>query len=1200
MSNSNDENGIEDQPTTTHQVQDAILREKRLLLLDHAREGDGEDSAPLGHADMPMPTALCLSGGGARSATFSLGVLQALAHKEWLTKFTYLSTVSGGGFIGGWLTRWRTEDPGWTQKELKETPDGFQTDPDKLHRVRRLRSFGNYLAPTAGFSQDSIRFASSFLRKSVLNLAFWLMLFVALAIAVRMLVSGYQLIKNAVAGNVDTNDASPADKVEAANTAEKVGEASPSFDFTSPTDWASAITTGDAIFDLAIWSVLALAAVYILLSIASMFASLRSWISEEKWSVFSGQVLSGTLIFTIVVILFGVFPEIIWDELSVQYSSGARVVAFAAVAIGLIASVSGYWSRLPAPLQLRVGGLVDRLKGFYLELISALAIASMAVAAGYCVRWITTDVLGYLPERTSINIATATAAGARNRLNEAEAEALRGSATVPVTSTEQATGMAAEGGRAQSVPSTDNTASTGAVREKGAQPTSLTETTKAGAVMLPDGTSCPPPTESEKSEDVTDTAQLKVERARIQYCDAYRKLDGAIKNFKTDEDKAYADLWKYLLPPLGIILLAAVFLSLLTGANRSSLHSLYSGRLIRAYLGTTTTDRTPRWPTDFDEKDDVSLAQALQVDQGKRPFLFPVINMTVNFKGGIGERRDWQQRRGGSFTATPLNVGSDMLGDDGYVPTGKAVHSETYGGMTLGRAMTISGAAASPNMGYYSRSLVTFAMSILNVRLGWWFPNPSRLRTGADGQPLPRAFEPITGVFHALKEAFGSLRSTDKWLYLSDGGHFDNLGLYEMVRRRCREILVIDAGCDGAFEYDDLLQTVRRISVDFGIEIELPSILPGQEGDGSGERALMAKIHYSKVDPKLDDGYLVLIKPMLTGAEPPGMARYRERSKSGRHAFPHHSTVDQFFDEEQFESYRALGFLSVMEALRDLPEDSFGVGGKGLEEFYFENLSQPDPHGPVQPKPALVDGPANDDAAPTNSGVVAGILSLFKGDTMGEIAAKVAGVVAASTITYTAADTLATAAVDRAGQAAEALVTPTTQDSDGENDEAFELIRKALEDRKDPPGITNNYEFNSFQPVQTLETFPDSIKLDDEQFGKMSGQFGSLKAQIKDLDIKGTGRGISESELEAALKPIADDINGIEDLLAARLSKQPPGNKPEDPRIGTIVRGIKEIKNQLTELEDNPNFGALQNQIDFLIGRLNRIEQQAKAQGSRS
>ena len=422
-----------------------------------------------------------------------------------------------------------------------------------------------------------------------------------------------------------------------------------------------------------------------------------------------------------------------------------------------------------------------------------------------------------------------------------------------------------------------------------------------------------------------------LEQARKCYEEKKETFREELKKFQKYEAEVYQTLWQVLWLPFSLVVLTAIMLALLAGANRSSLHSVYANRLIRAYLGTTRTGRVPKWPTDYDEDDDIPLNQVPYCRERQPLPLFPVVNMTVNFKGGRGEKG----RKGASFTATPLHVGSAMLGEGGYVDTGNAVRSSNNRGMTLGRAMTISGAAASPNMGYYGRALVAFAMSILNIRLGWWFPNPAKLDKNHSGEPKALAFEPKLGVvLYAIKEAFGSLRTKDKWLYLSDGGHFDNLGLYEMVRRRCHEILIVDAGCDGSFEYEDLLQTVRWIKIDFGIEIELPRVLPGQEGSEPGQRMLMAPILYSKLGEGRDDGYLILIKPTIAGDEPPGMALYRERSRSGRYVFPHHSTTDQFFDEEQFENYRELGYHSAKKGLAALPDASFKPEGSALASHF--------------------------------------------------------------------------------------------------------------------------------------------------------------------------------------------------------------------------------------------------------------------------
>src|SRR5678816_1173156 len=123
------------------------------------------------HALSERRAALCISGGGIRSATFGLGVLQGLARCGLLEKFHYLSTVSGGGYIGSWLSAWLKNDPNGIRGvvgELKRTPDStLNPEPQP---VRHLREFSNYLAPKAGLtSVDFWTLITTFIRNMFLN-----------------------------------------------------------------------------------------------------------------------------------------------------------------------------------------------------------------------------------------------------------------------------------------------------------------------------------------------------------------------------------------------------------------------------------------------------------------------------------------------------------------------------------------------------------------------------------------------------------------------------------------------------------------------------------------------------------------------------------------------------------------------------------------------------------------------------------------------------------------------------------------------------------------------------------------------------------------------------------------------------------------------------------------------------------------------
>jgi hypothetical protein len=291
---------------------------------------------------------------------------------------------------------------------------------------------------------------------------------------------------------------------------------------------------------------------------------------------------------------------------------------------------------------------------------------------------------------------------------------------------------------------------------------------------------------------------------------------------------------------------------------------------------------------------------------------FHVINMALNLVAG--KDLAWQERKAESFTATALHCGSGS-------PRMGYRSSEEYGGgkdrysggwsgaMSLGGAMAISGAAASPNMGYHSSPTMAFLMTLLNVRLGAWFGNPgkagSRCWPPTYGRSAPlQANRPI------LDEMLGLTDDMHPYVYLSDGGHFENLGLYEMVRRRCRHVLVCDAGQDSEFAFEDLGNAVRKIYIDLGVRIvfETPlSIFPRQaERDRNcAHYSAIGKILYSQVDEGGQDGELLYIKPAFYGQEPADVCSYAKQF----HEFPHDTTLDQFFAESQFESYRGLGFF---------------------------------------------------------------------------------------------------------------------------------------------------------------------------------------------------------------------------------------------------------------------------------------------------
>jgi hypothetical protein len=361
----------------------------------------------------------------------------------------------------------------------------------------------------------------------------------------------------------------------------------------------------------------------------------------------------------------------------------------------------------------------------------------------------------------------------------------------------------------------------------------------------------------------------------------------------------------------GVLLAAGSVAGRFIEGNRFSLHAMYRNRLIRAYLGASRPagTRRPNPFTGFDPVDNVQMVDLGYPAEGEGAPIRPlhVLNMALNVTAG--SNLAWQERKARSFTVTPLDAGACGLGYRRIRYGGDGAEARYGGvdGVSLGTAMAISGAAASPNMGYHSSPPITFLMTLFNARLGWWLGNPGWAGRGTFHHPSPRgAISPI------FLDLLGLATDSAPVVYLSDGGHFENLGLYEMVLRRCAVIVVADGGCDEKFDFADLGNAVRKIRVDLGIPIDFPCEFP--IGPDGGSHFVRGTVRYSAADPGAADGVLLYVKPALTGDEPRDVAAYARVSKQ----FPHESTADQFFNESQFESYRALGFHSARAAAADL------------------------------------------------------------------------------------------------------------------------------------------------------------------------------------------------------------------------------------------------------------------------------------------
>jgi hypothetical protein len=410
--------------------------------------------------------------------------------------------------------------------------------------------------------------------------------------------------------------------------------------------------------------------------------------------------------------------------------------------------------------------------------------------------------------------------------------------------------------------------------------------------------------------------------------------------------------WCLFAIALGIVLFAAFFFD----PAQVSMHSFYRNRLARAYLGASNleagalggTSAQQNRQTDVRKRDDIELralsptATELEAD-GKKPpedHIYSALNTmgasrvrplhlvccAANDLGGDHLENLSRGSRSAVLSKFGFSIGN-------YWKTWeKDPDKETLG---LASAITASAAAFNSNMGSLSMTLgagVTFLCTALNLRLGLWLPHPLSARFGAPTiAPGSLFFKEMFGVTKCgLRPMAANPTPVAPYVHLSDGAHFENLALYELVRRHCRYIIVSDCGADPEVTFDDFGNAVRRIREDFGVEIEidLSPLIPNVERI-SKQHVAVGTISYDPRGDGKDNAVLLYLKPALTGDEPCDITQYRTRNEE----FPHESTGDQFYDEAQWESYRRLGEHATRSALRFVERMSKGDARSADEVF---------------------------------------------------------------------------------------------------------------------------------------------------------------------------------------------------------------------------------------------------------------------------
>jgi hypothetical protein len=327
--------------------------------------------------------------------------------------------------------------------------------------------------------------------------------------------------------------------------------------------------------------------------------------------------------------------------------------------------------------------------------------------------------------------------------------------------------------------------------------------------------------------------------------------------------------------PIGIAIIILLLVGMLININRNSLHYFYRDRLSNTYM--------IKWGKEgIEPNSSLRLKDIHQYCNGP----YHLINTTLNVPYS---RNSALSGRGADFFVfSKYYCGAESTG---Y----RTTTSYDQGKTRVATAMAISGAAASPEMGKSTNPIMLILMTLLNTRLNLWMPNPNH------EHPPKLTFWPQ----YLLKELFRKGTENDTLINLSDGGHHENLGIYPLLKRRCRVIIASDAGADSKFEMTDLANLQRKARIDLGINItiDLTDLRPDLENNRYTQAHFVkGTIHY----PDDESGTLLYIKTTLTGEEPEDLLAYRRMHAS----FPDETTADQFFDEDQFESYRKLGELS--------------------------------------------------------------------------------------------------------------------------------------------------------------------------------------------------------------------------------------------------------------------------------------------------
>jgi hypothetical protein len=926
---------------------DELWNAENRLIYQRRHEASAQEPQQPDRIENDHVVGLALSGGGIRSATISVGILQALAKHKCLSRIDYLSTVSGGGyagaFLGGLYERWQKPAADESRADAHKRVETALQDP-KGHPIDWLRENGRYLAPNGAGS-----------------------LALAAAIAIRNLIAIHLVIGTFfVMLSLMLNGARRALTVGAEPVASTYRPALLQRFFE---ECNSLLTSHD------VWISPLIFVAALVLILAAFPSGVAYWLvrSDERRS--SDEESDRLRVLAGLVVLVGAVCGTFFALRSFHKHPDTSVLAVllcGSLSVSMLLALV-----MSAPFSNETGTmmrakLTTRLRDALIATTGVLGLAFIdTVGQTLYVRVLDGNVEYLAAGVSGAFAAAATVATFAQRLAGVVSDKTQGSIKLSANFIATIAGFSLLLMILVGFSAISHSLSWKDDWQK-----------QIEVVRTP----------SDAIYEFTGSdGKMSIVRPPSQASNLCRADDGKPQKCTPLE----LDQTKYGIALIGTMLLTLFFGRTRSFVNRSSLATFYGTRLARAYLGASNTDRLKAKNKMLDvllPNDELALADY-------RPHLsggpLPIINVTLNETTGGRSQVDQRDRKGMNMAIGPAGISVGVKHHAAWMnrtnkgpragnlkPTAEPATGKKHNVFrvfpepeniitpywpTLGRWVAISGAAVSTGLGARTSAGLALVLGLLNFRLGQWWNSEidpaARPTQGSRPTPLLsrllRRILPVHAMLlHELFARFPGTSSPD-W-YLSDGGHFENSGAYELIRRRLPYIIICDNGADPKRCFDDLGSLVRKARNDFGAHIELvgsdklrtlgidgvvgtlkqlgfcgrlndarelaaahAANLPPSNTNASSDEvnryATLARIRYDDAPDKVSA--LLILRPAVLGREPLDVLNYQIAHED----FPQQSTGDQFFDEDQWEAYRRLGENMASEVFGALKPQSDDV-----------------------------------------------------------------------------------------------------------------------------------------------------------------------------------------------------------------------------------------------------------------------------------